>query len=113
MIRRILIELVLFALPFGVFFLYRAASRDLSVRDRWPLTALVVIGGGLAIAALVIAPLMAPPDEKACFEAGRYENGVWTPGKEVDCDAVVLPEKEAPPPAATPVAPRDTRVPEN
>ena len=110
MIRRLILEFVLFALPFAIFFLYRAASRDLSVRDRWPLTILVAVGGALALGALVIEPLLARPDDKKCYVAPRYENGVSIPGRSVDCDEVRGPEYEAAPPPKTPVAPRDETV---
>ncbi len=49
MTQRILIEILLFLIPFAVFLVYRAASRDLRVRDRWPLTRLVIIGGVIAV----------------------------------------------------------------
>ncbi|MBI1359429.1 MAG: hypothetical protein GC155_04000 [Alphaproteobacteria bacterium] len=110
MTRRILVELVLFLLPFAVFYVYRAASRDLSVRDRWPLTALIIAGAVFAIAALVAGPLLAPSQKGKCYLAARYENGVTIPAKEVDCkapDATAAPDKPAPPPTPPPVAPRD------
>ena len=44
MTQRILVELLLFLIPFAVFLVYRAASRDLKIKDRWPLTRLVTIG---------------------------------------------------------------------
>ena len=56
MAQRVLIELLLFLIPFAVFLVYRAASRDLKIKDRWPLTRLVLIGAGLAIAALIAFP---------------------------------------------------------
>lgn len=46
MATRILVELILFLTPFAVFLAYRAASRDMKIRDRWPLTTLVLIGAG-------------------------------------------------------------------
>ena len=107
---RILIELLLFSAPFIVFWLYRAASRDMSVKDRWPLTWLIVAGGVLAVAALVIAPLLQPSEEGKCYLAPRYEDGVRTPGRLVDCSEISSPEREPPPPARQPIAPRDEVV---
>ena len=46
MVQRIFVELLLFLTPFMVFLVYRAASRDMMIRDRWPLTTLVLIGDG-------------------------------------------------------------------
>ena len=59
MAQRVLIELLLFLIPFAVFLVYRAASRDMKIKDRWPLTRLVLIGAGIAIAALIITLILA------------------------------------------------------
>ncbi len=110
MVRRLLIELLLFSAPFIIFFLYRAASRDMSVRDRWPLTWLVVAGGVLAVGALIIAPLLEASEQGQCWVAPRYEDGVRTPGRLVDCSEVTSPERAAPPPPVEPIAPRNEDV---
>jgi hypothetical protein len=109
---RIFIELLLFLTPFMVFLVYRAASRDVLIRDRWPLTTLVLIGGGLAAAALIITPLMEPNESDKCFQAAQYVDGKVIPAKEIDCAKAQLPgetdgtqQQTAPSPA--PVAPRD------
>lgn len=109
MARRLLLELFLFLLPFAVFLAYRAASKDLSIRDRWPLAWLIGIGAILAGGALVISPLLTPSDAGKCFEAARYENGKTIPAKRVPCEDVTVPVRdpgEAPP---APVAPRNER----
>jgi hypothetical protein len=113
MATRILVELALFLTPFAIFFFYRLTSRELRVRDRWPLTTLVVAGAGLAVAALIIGPLLTPSDKGKCYQAARYENGVTTPAKMVPCEEVTVPEQEGEeaPPAETPVAPRDQTLP--
>jgi hypothetical protein len=108
MATRILVELILFLTPFAVFLAYRAASRDMKIRDRWPLTTLVLIGAGLAGAALVVTPLLTPSDQGKCYQAARYENGVTIPAQMVDCEEAVppgpgVPETTSPPP----VPPRD------
>jgi len=110
MVQRILLELALFLIPFVVFFVYRAASKDLSIRDRWPLTLLVSAGAGLAVLGLILPPLLARSDEGKCYLAPRYENGVRIEGRMVDCSDVSTPQKEAAPPPAPPVAPRDMGV---
>jgi hypothetical protein len=107
MVQRILLELLLFATPFIIFFLYRAASKDMSIRDRWPLTTLVSIGAVLAVLALIVPPLLTPSDGDKCYQAPRYVNGERIPGGMVDCDALAAPTPEAPPPGQAPVAPRD------
>jgi hypothetical protein len=107
MTRRILVELALFLLPFVLFLIYRAASRELRVADRWPLTALAIAGTVIAVAALLAEPLLAPSQKGKCYLAARYEKGVTIPAREVDCSAASAPDKAAPPPTPPPVAPRD------
>ncbi len=111
MATRILVEIILFLLPFAVFLAYRAASKDLKVSDRWPLTTLTLVGAGLAIIALVVTPLLAPSDDGKCYQAARYENGVTIPAQMIDCDQVTVPGRETPESTAPPpVAPRDRTV---
>jgi hypothetical protein len=110
MIRRILLELALFLLPFALFFLYRAASRTMSVRDRWPLTRLALVGAGLAIAALIIVPLLSPGAGDKCYRAPRYENGVEVKGGMVDCESIAIPTRPGQEPSVRPVSPRDERA---
>jgi hypothetical protein len=107
MTRRILLELALFLLPFVLFLVYRAASRELRVRDRWPLTALAITGAVIAVAALLAEPLLTPSDKGKCYLAARYEKGVNIPAQQVDCSAASAPDKAAPPPTPPPVAPRN------
>jgi hypothetical protein len=111
MVQRILVELLLFLTPFAIFFVYRAASRDMKIRDRWPLTTLVIAGTVLAVGALVIGPLLQPSSGGKCYVAARYENGVTVPAQQVDCEAATLPDKPGAPPPAPPVAPRDENRP--
>jgi hypothetical protein len=107
MVQRILLEIALFLIPFAVFLVYRSASRDLSVRDRWPLTMLASAGAALAVLGLVLPPLFARSDEGMCYLAPRYEGGVRIEGRMVDCSEVSTPERPPSPPPEAPVAPRD------
>lgn len=107
MTRRIFIELGLFLLPFVLFLVYRAASRELRIRDRWPLTVLAITGAAFAVVALIAEPLLAPSDKGKCFLAARYENGKTIPAQRVDCQAANAPDQDAPPPTPPPVAPRN------
>ncbi|ACT58431.1 hypothetical protein [Hirschia baltica] len=91
MTRRILIEFALFSIPFLIFFMYRAASTNMSVKDRWPLLWLVIAGGVLAGGGLFIKAMLYPSDKGLCFQAARYENRVFIPAKKVPCDQVVHP----------------------
>ena len=111
MTQRILIELLLFSIPFAVFLVYRAASRDLKIKDRWPLTRLVIIGAVIAILGLIVPPLLEPRQSEICNSAVRYdEQGRVVPPHEIPCADAKLPgsQDEPLPPAPTPVAPRDT-----
>jgi hypothetical protein len=111
MATRILVELLLFLAPFAVFLVYRAASRDLKIRDRWPLTRLVLIGAAIAIAALIITPLLEPRENDKCFDPVRYDGeGRIVAPKEIPCEQQKLPGSETTPqtPQQAPVAPRDT-----
>jgi uncharacterized protein DUF6111 len=110
MAGRVFIELLLFLTPFAVFLIYRAASRDMLIRDRWPLTTLVLIGAGLAVAALIITPLLEPNESDKCFQAAQYIDGNAIPAKEVACEQATLPGQtgeQTPSTGPAPVAPRD------
>jgi Family of unknown function (DUF6111) len=112
MTQRILVELLLFLVPFAVFLVYRAASRDLKVRDRWPLTRLVIIGAVIAVLGLIIPPLLEPRQSDKCFDPVRYDDkGDVIPPKEILCAETPLPGSQNQPsdaPTQAPVAPRDT-----
>jgi hypothetical protein len=111
MAQRIFIELLLFLTPFMVFLVYRAASRDMMIRDRWPLTTLVIIGAVIAVLGLVIPPLLEPSEQGKCYQAAQYVDGKTIPAKEIPCEQAKPPglttegETEQRP---APVAPRNT-----
>ncbi len=110
MAQRIFVELLLFLVPFAVFLVYRAASRDLKIRDRWPLTRLVIIGTVLAVAALIIVPLLEPSESDKCFSPARYVDGKTISPEEIPCAEKQLPGQltdPSAPPRPVPVAPRD------
>jgi hypothetical protein len=112
MTQRILVELLLFLIPFAVFLIYRAASRDLKIKDRWPLTRLVIIGAVIAVLGLVIPPLLEPREADKCFDPTRLDaEGRIVPAKEIPCIETPLPGSQNQPaqtPTQAPVAPRDT-----
>ncbi len=87
-------------------YVYRAASRDLSIRDRWPLTVLVIVGAVIAIAALIAEPLLSPSQKGKCYLAARYENGVTIPAKQVDCKSTDATDAPNTPAAAADAAAR-------
>ena len=111
MTQRILIELLLFSIPFAVFLVYRAASRDLKIKDRWPLTRLVIVGAVIAILGLIIPPLFEQRDTNLCGTPTQYTaEGKVVRSERVACTEAALPGSgdQPAPPAQAPVAPRDT-----
>jgi hypothetical protein len=113
MVQRIFVELLLFLTPFMVFLVYRAASRDMMIRDRWPLATLVLTGAGLAAAALIITPLLEPSESSKCYQAAQYLDGKVIAAKEIPCaeaqppGALSGPTTTTPTTTPPPVAPRD------
>jgi hypothetical protein len=85
--QRILIEVLLFSIPFALFLVYRLGSREVSVRDRWPLKVLSAVGAGIAIVGLLIWPLLEGSNHGLCTEFARYDRGVTTPPKQIPCAA--------------------------
>jgi hypothetical protein len=110
MAGRVFVEFLLFLTPFLVFLVYRAASRDMKIRDRWPLTMLVLVGTGIAVLGLILPPLLEPSEQGKCYQAAQYIDGKTIPAKEVPCAEAKPPGQQidpnAPKPPA-PVAPRD------
>jgi hypothetical protein len=116
MVQRLFIELLLFLTPFMVFLVYRAASRDMKIRDRWPLTTLVLVGAGLAVAGLVVGPLLQPSESNKCFRAAQYIDGKTIPSEEIPCEEATPPGQVTTPDSGEParpppVAPRDRELP--
>jgi NADH:ubiquinone oxidoreductase subunit 3 (subunit A) len=110
MAQRVFVELLLFLTPFMVFLVYRAASREMMIRDRWPLTTLVVIGTVIAVLGLVIPPLLEPSEQGKCYQAAQYIDGKTIPAKEIPCEQATPPGQQADPndtQRPAPVAPRD------
>lgn len=112
MTQRILVEILLFLIPFAVFLVYRAASRDMRIRDRWPLTRLVVVGAVIAVLGLILPPLLEPREADKCYDPVRYDaEGRIVPPREIPCAEAPLPGSQntpAAPPAEAPVPPRNT-----
>jgi hypothetical protein len=114
MTQRILIEILLFLMPFGLFLVYRLGSKEVSVRDRWPLKVLASTGFAIAVVGLLIWPLLEESNKGLCTRAARYEKGVTIPAEKVDCKAGGLPAGtdvtaatpgEVLPPEPSPLAP--------
>ena len=94
MTRRILIEIALFLTPFLIFYLYRSASRDMSVKDRWPMATLMISGFVLAAGALIIMALSEPSDRGLCYQARYLEDGVWKGGDKRPCNEIFTPKHQ-------------------
>jgi len=116
MVQRIFVEFLLFLTPFMVFLVYRAASRDMKIRDRWPLTWLTLVGAVIAVLGLIVPPLLQPSEQGKCYQAAQYIDGKVIPSKEVPCEQATPPGPTTPgnpetPERPAPVAPRDRDLP--
>lgn len=87
--RRLIIEVLIFLLPFAVFALYLAVTADAERegRRKWPINALFLIG--LALAAIGWFAFMffdRPPTAHTCYTPSRIVNGEVIEGEPYDCD---------------------------
>ena len=87
--RIVLFELMMLALPFALFGLYRIGVRDAEVEGHkaWPLTALFASGIGLAIIAWLVLLLREDRDPNLCEGVSTLDpvTGKIIPGEEYEC----------------------------
>lgn len=83
MIRILITEAVLFALPFVAFFIYRVATRGWTgaavAKMPWPIFALTMAGGALVVAGLIVFAMQdhAP---RGAYVPAHTEDGRLVPG---------------------------------
>lgn len=102
MLRRLIIEIILFAFPFIVYFGGRAVARALKPEIALPdynrrMPYLIVIGAAFAVAGFVLVWALEPKHVNESYTPSHVENGEFKPGV-VSRDA---PPREAP--ALTPM----------
>ncbi len=90
MARQIVISLVLFALPFILYAIYRLLVTDAEVdgRKTWPIK--LLFGSGVVLALVGYSVMLAialttERDRNVCYEAARFEDGVLIPARQVPC----------------------------
>ncbi len=81
--RRFLVPVLAFALPFAVFAIYRALNRQTGKRA-WPMAILFIAGAVLAVQAFALAALSEPhivarPQDPPPLEAAPVTSPVKTP----------------------------------
>jgi hypothetical protein len=85
---RLLIELLIFSLPFLIFGTYLLATRSAedAGRRKWPVQLLFAIGIGLATIAWFVMIALEPRDRGMCLEPERVENGIVIPARSYPCE---------------------------
>ncbi|MEM1114827.1 MAG: DUF6111 family protein [Pseudomonadota bacterium] len=88
MARTIVIQLVLFILPFLAYAFYRLLLSDAQADGRrtWPIRALFGTGAALAIAGFGFLVLSEDRSPNMCHEPARYENGELIPARSFPCE---------------------------
>lgn len=88
MARTIVIQLILFLLPFLGYAFYRMLLSDAQAEGRktWPISALFGAGAVLAISGFVFLALNEERMPDMCHQPARYENGELIPARSVPCE---------------------------
>lgn len=88
MARTIVIQLILFLLPFLGYAFYRMLLSDAQAEGRktWPISALFGAGAALAIAGFVILALNEERSPNMCYEPARMEDGELIPARSFPCE---------------------------
>lgn len=91
MLRIALIQLILFALPFVIYFVYRALLARMRQEARgtfraWPLQVLLIAGGSLTLLGLVVFALNSGEGGDTVYIPAHLENGEVVPGRFVPAD---------------------------
>jgi len=94
---RILLQMVLFALPFILFGIYRVAITEAEQEGRkpWPIRALFGAGLGLAVGGWLILIVLDRIGGEPCYQPAEMIDGRIVPGEKIPCDAVPVAANEA------------------
>jgi hypothetical protein len=109
---RILVQLVLFALPFILFALYRLALSEAEQEGRkpWPIRVLFGAGTVLAIGSWLVLILLDRGGREECYRPSQIVDGVVVPGETYPCEknlgSIGLPRTDDPGSAAEGVGER-------
>ena len=109
MTGRLLLQALVFLLPFIVFGLYLLATRSAEEagKRKWPIQVLFIIGLALTTILWFALILLEPRDRDVCVQPARYENGVLIPQQTYPCErdpqnVGLQRQRVAPPPAPAP-----------
>ena len=88
MARTIVIQLVLFLLPFLGYAFYRLLLSDAQAdgRKTWPIRVLFGAGAALAVTGFVYLALTEERSPNMCHEPARYEDGELIPARSFPCE---------------------------
>ena len=88
MARTVVIQLILFLLPFLAYAIYRLLVTDAEAdgRKTWPINLLFGAGALLTLAGWAFMASQETKERNLCIEPPRYENGVLIPQRTVPCE---------------------------
>ncbi len=94
---RILLQMVLFFLPFIMFGIYRIAIAEAEQEGRkpWPIRALFGAGLGLAIGGWLVLIVLDRIGGEPCYQPAEIVDGEIMPAQRIPCDAVPVTVDEA------------------
>lgn len=94
---RILLQMVLFALPFILFGIYRIAITEAEQEGRkpWPIRALFGAGLGMAIGGWLVLIVLDRIGGERCYQPADMIDGRIVPGEKIPCDTVPVTVDEA------------------
>jgi hypothetical protein len=105
---RFVVTLLAFAAPFVLFWLYtrwQARNRAAGTKDPWPLAVLWLTGAVLAVEAMALTAMTAPPPG-GVYVPARIENGRVVPWRfETTPDVSPPPADQIPPPTPSKESP--------
>ncbi|MEO1553904.1 MAG: hypothetical protein AAFR82_08195 [Pseudomonadota bacterium] len=87
---RILLQMVLFFLPFILFGIYRIAVAEAEQEGRkpWPIRALFGAGLGLALGGWLVLITLDRLGGEPCYKPSEIVDGRMIPAQKIPCDAV-------------------------
>ncbi|MCI4644700.1 MAG: hypothetical protein MRY64_07960 [Hyphomonadaceae bacterium] len=88
MARTVVIQLILFLLPFLAYAIYRLLITDAEAdgRPAWPIRVLFGVGAALTLAGWAFKASQETKERDLCIEPPRYEDGVLIPQRTVPCE---------------------------
>lgn len=94
---RILLQMVLFALPFILFGIYRIAITEAEQEGRkpWPIRALFGAGLGLAVGGWLILIVLDRIGGEPCYKPADMIDGRIVPAEKIPCDVAPVTADEA------------------